>query len=48
VRQLKVEELEKKQRLWQWLLVAGIVVLAVETFVAGWLARKSQLQPTPA
>jgi hypothetical protein len=46
--QLKVEELEKKQRLWQWLLVAGIVVLAVETFVAGWLARKSQLQPTPA
>lgn len=40
MRQLQIEELEKKQRLWQWLLTAGIVVLAVETFLAGWFARK--------
>ncbi len=40
-RQLQVEELESRQRLWQWAIVAGIVVLAVETLWAGYLARKN-------
>ncbi|QDV26158.1 BatA domain-containing protein [Aureliella helgolandensis] len=41
-RQLKVEELENKQRLWQWLLVLGLCVLALETVVAGRLAHRSK------
>lgn len=36
LRQLQREELEGKQRLWQWLLVAGLVVLVLETWLAGW------------
>lgn len=36
LRQLQREELEGKQRLWQWLLVAGLVVLGLETWLAGW------------
>ncbi len=38
-RQLQREELEGKQRLWQWLLVGGLVVLAFETWLASWLSR---------
>lgn len=38
-RQMQIEELERKQRLWQWLIAAGIVVLALETLIAGWSAR---------
>lgn len=37
-RQLQREELEGKQRLWQWLLVVGLVVLGIETWLAGYLA----------
>ena len=40
-RQLQAIELEQKQRVWQWLLLAGLVVLAIETVLAGWFARKS-------
>ncbi len=40
LRQLQVTELESKQRLWQWLITACIMVLALETFVAGWLHRR--------
>ncbi len=43
-RQMQVEELEGQQRLWQWLIAAGIIVLAVETLAAGWLTRR-QLYP---
>lgn len=43
-RQLQVEELEQKQRMWQWLIAAGIVVLAIETFLAGWLAKRAAQQ----
>ncbi|MCA9156843.1 MAG: VWA domain-containing protein, partial [Planctomycetales bacterium] len=39
MRQMQREELESKQRLWQWLLVACLVVLAVETWLAGWQSR---------
>lgn len=39
-RQLKIDELERKQRLWQWLIAAAIAVLAVESLVAGVFARR--------
>jgi len=40
-RQLQAIELEQKQRVWQWLLLAGLLVLALETVLAGLFARKS-------
>jgi hypothetical protein len=40
LRQLQVTELESKQRLWQWLIAGCLVVLAMETFLAGWLNRR--------
>lgn len=43
-RQMQVEELERKQRLWQWLIAAGIIVLALETILAGWSARRQTRQ----
>ena len=39
LRQLQVAELESKQRMWQWLITACLLVLAGETFLAGWLQR---------
>jgi hypothetical protein len=41
LRQLQVEELESKQRMWQWLIAVGMAVLAAETLIAGWLARRN-------
>ncbi|MFN3192191.1 MAG: BatA domain-containing protein [Aureliella sp.] len=46
-RQLQVEELERKQRIWQWLLAAGLCVLALETLIAGWKTRRL-LEPSLA
>lgn len=43
-RQMQIEELERKQRLWQWLIAAGIAVLALETLIAGWSARTHSKQ----
>ncbi len=43
-RQLKLAELENKQRLWQWLIAAALGVLAVETWLAGSLARRHARQ----
>lgn len=40
-RQLQAVELEQKQRVWQWLLLIGLLVLALETVLAGLFARKS-------
>lgn len=37
--QLKVEQLEGRQRLWQWLIAAGMLVLAVESMVAAMKSR---------
>ena len=39
--QLHAAELEQRQKLWRWLLVAAIVVLLLETAVAGWTTRRS-------
>ncbi len=40
-RQLQVAELESQQKLWQWLLAACILVLAVETLLGGWFAKRA-------
>jgi hypothetical protein len=39
--QLKATELESHQKLWRWLIVATLVVLIVETWVAARLSRKT-------
>ncbi len=39
LRQMKIEELEQQQKIWKWILVAGLAILLVETFVAGWAAK---------
>lgn len=42
-RQLRNVELEGRQKLWQWLVAAVLVVLIVETWLAGRLSRRSVL-----
>ena len=37
---LHVAELENKQKLWRWLIVAAFLVLIGETWLAGWLTRR--------
>ena len=34
-------ELESRQKLWRWLIVAALTVLLVETWLAGWITRRS-------
>jgi hypothetical protein len=43
-RHLHNSELEDQQKLWRWLTVAAIVLLVVETWLAGWLTRRTTLQ----
>ncbi len=38
--QLHAAELENQQKLWRWLTLAAVVVLLVETWLAGWLTRR--------
>jgi hypothetical protein len=38
-RQLRDNELESRQKLWRWLLVAALSVLAIETYLAGQTSR---------
>jgi Aerotolerance regulator N-terminal len=42
LRQMKIDELENQQRMWKWILVAGLSVLLLETFCAGWAARRTE------
>ncbi|MBI2925603.1 MAG: BatA domain-containing protein [Verrucomicrobia bacterium] len=44
-RQLHATELESRQKLWRWLLVVAFVVLMAETWLAGWLTRRTVAQP---
>jgi hypothetical protein len=37
---LQAAELESRQKLWRWLLVATLLLLLVETFAAGWITRR--------
>jgi Aerotolerance regulator N-terminal/von Willebrand factor type A domain len=43
-RRLHDAELEDRQKLWRWLTLAALVVLLGETFVAGWLTRRTTVQ----
>src|SRR5437764_881116 len=38
--QLKTAELENRQKLWRWFILATLMVLLVETWLAGWTARR--------
>jgi hypothetical protein len=46
--QLKVRlqntELEARQKLWRWFIAATLAVLLVETWLAGWTARRAAVQ----
>ncbi len=44
LQQLRDVELESRQRMWQWLLAAALVVLVVETWLAGRLSRRMEPQ----
>jgi hypothetical protein len=47
--QLQHAELEARQKLWRWLLVAVLGIALVETALAGWTTRRSTLpQEEPA
>lgn len=46
-RQRRRAELEGRQKLWQWLIAAAIVILILETVLAGYFARKADVL-TPA
>jgi hypothetical protein len=39
--QLHNADLESRQKLWRWLIVAALVVLMVETWLAGWITRRA-------
>jgi len=46
---LQNAELEARQKLWRWLLVAVLGIVLVETLLAGWSARRAALpQEEPA
>lgn len=47
-RHLHNAELENQQKLWRWLIVTALGVLLVETWLAGWLTRRSAARPEPA
>jgi len=39
--QLKNAELEGRQKLWRWVILCTLLVLGIETWLAGWTARQS-------
>ncbi len=43
-RRLHNAELENQQKLWRWLTVAALVVLVMETGLAGWMTRRISIQ----
>ncbi len=43
-RRLHDNELEDQQKLWRWLTFAAVVVLLVETWLAGWMTRRPTIQ----
>ena len=38
-------ELEARQKLWRWLILGALVVLMLETWVAGFIGRRASQQP---
>jgi von Willebrand factor type A domain/Aerotolerance regulator N-terminal len=45
---LRGSELEQRQKLWRWLILAALVVLSGETWLAGWITRRSASVLEPA
>ena len=45
-RQLQARELESRQRIWQWVILAGVLILLVETWLAGRLAQAGTQEQT--
>jgi len=45
---LQAVELEQRQKLWRWLIVAALVVLVMETWLAGWLTRRTRTEAPAA
>jgi hypothetical protein len=39
-------ELESRQQIWRWLITTTLVVLAVETFLAGYLTQRQTVMPS--
>ena len=46
-RQMRDVELENRQKLWRWLIVAALVVLIVETWLAGYLSSSTTAGQLP-
>jgi hypothetical protein len=46
-RRLLAKELESRHKIWRWLIVAAIVILVIETFLAGRFARRVH-EPEPS
>ena len=44
---LQNAELENRQKLWRWFLVATLATLLIETWLAGRTTRRQTLQPQP-
>ena len=42
---LQTAELENRQKLWRWFIVATVLVLLVETWLAGWTTAKGKIAP---
>ena len=45
---LQAAELEQQQKLWRWLIVTALLVLVLETWLAGWLTRRNLAPAVPA
>jgi hypothetical protein len=45
-RQLRDVELEGRQKIWRWLLAAALVVLVIETWLAGRHSRRAAPPPS--
>lgn len=41
---LQAAELEQRQKLWRWLIVGALVVLVMETALAGWVTRRGRTE----
>jgi hypothetical protein len=46
-RQLRQAELESRQKLWRWVILGVLGLIAAETLVAGRLVRRQQSEPIP-
>ncbi len=42
------EQLEKRQKIWRWLIVAAIMLALLETWLGGWLWRRPSTPTEPA